>query len=297
MTAPTLRELITRHTASVTGLACLGARLDAIATGQPLPPALDARIGDMLSVLGMTGALDGVTPLDAGQFLSEIRQVMSIDESLLYAESRSTSWIHDDKRVLQSAGDFSRGFARALTRMFIPQLEGLQARLSAKGGALLDVGVGVGSFAGEMAALWPELRVTGIDVWQPSLALARANIAAAGVGSRVELREQACEDLADAAAFDLAWLPIIFMPERIIPAALERTFRALRPGGWLVTGLANTEGTEFSPTFWRLRTTMFGGPMWTLGQLQELLAAKGYTDTRVLPTPPGAPALVVARRP
>src|SRR5258706_10712846 len=124
-----LRELITKHTMSVTGLACLGARLDSIATGRPIDAALDARISDILDMLGMTGALAGVTPPEAGHFCNEIRQVMSADESLLYADTRSTSWLHHDKNVLQSAGDFSRGFARGLTKMFIPQLEGLQARM------------------------------------------------------------------------------------------------------------------------------------------------------------------------
>src|SRR5438874_11209213 len=172
----TLRELITKHTMSVTGLACLGARLDAIATGRALDPALDARVTEILDLLGMTGAITGVTAPEAGQFCNEIRQVMACDESLLYAESRATSWVHHDPRVLQSAGDFSRGFARGLTRVFIPQLDGLQARMAADGARFLDGGVGVGALALEMATLWPKLHITGIDVWAPALALARANI-------------------------------------------------------------------------------------------------------------------------
>jgi precorrin-6B methylase 2 len=221
---------------------------------------------------------------------------MSCDESLLYAESRNTSWIHHDKHVLQSAGDFSRGFARALTRMFIPQLDGLQARMSADDAAFLDVGVGVAALSCELATLWPKLRITGLDVWAPSLALARANIAGAGLGARVTVREQAAEALEDTATYDLAWLPVIFMPEKVIPTAIERTLRALKPGGWLVTGLANIEGSDPMAAFWRLRTTMFGGPTWTLDHLKTLLANKGFVDVRILPTPPGAPALVAGRR-
>ena len=293
----TLRELITKHTMSVTGLACLGARLDAIATNRPLEPALDARITEVLDVLGMSGALEGVSAADAGQFCNEIRQVMSIDESLLYPESRGTSWAHHDKHVLQSAGDFSRGFARGLTRMFIPQLDGLQARLGADGAAFLDIGVGVAGIACEMATLWPKLHVTGLDVWAPSLALAHANVATAGLADRITLREQAAEALTDDGAYDLAWLPVIFVPEKVVPAACERLLRSLRPGGWLVTALANTEGTDAAAAFWRLRTTMFGGPLWTLGRLQAVLAETGFVEGRLLPTPPGVPALVVARRP
>lgn len=292
-----LRELITKHTMSVTGLACLGARLDAIATGKPIDPALDARITAMLDLLGMTGALAGVTPPEAGQFCNEIRQAISTDESLLYAESRTSGWFHNDKHVLQSAGDFSRGFARALSKMFIPQLDGLQARMSGDGAAFLDVGVGVAGLALEMASLWPKLHVTGIDVWAPSLALARANIAAAGaVAERVTVREQAAQSLEETSAYDLAWLPIIFVPEKVVPAALERILKALRPGGWIVMALADVGGTHPAAAFWRLRTTMFGGPMWTLDELKTRLTDKGFVDVRVLPTPPGAPALVVGRR-
>lgn len=291
-----LRELITKHTMSVTGLACLGARLDSIASGRPIDPALDARITEVLEVLDMTGALAGVTPPEAGQFCNEIRQGLACDESLLYADSRATSWIHHDKHVLQSAGDFSRGFARGLTRMFIPQLDGLEARMSSGHGAFLDVGVGVAGLALEMATLWPKLRVTGLDVWAPSLALARANIAAAGLGDRITVREQAAEALEETSTYDLAWLPIIFMPEKVVPAACERVLGALKPGGWLVTALADITGSDPMAAIWRLRTTMFGGPGWTLDHLQAVLTGKGFVDVHTLKTPPGAPALVVARR-
>lgn len=292
-----LRELITKHTMSVTGLACLGAKLDAIATGKPIDPALDARMTDLLDVLGMSGALTGVTPPEAGQFCNEIRQLMSADESLLYAETRNTAWMHHDKNVLQSAGDFSRGFARALTRMFIPKLDGLQARMSGDDARFLDVGVGVAGLACEMATLWPKLRITGLDVWSPSLALARQNIAAANLGDRITVREQAIEALDETAAYDLLWLPLVFIPEKVVPAGLERSLRALKPGGWLVSGVVHSDGTDAMAAFWRLRATMFGGPKWTIEQLQKELAAKGFTEVHQLATPPGAPPLVAARAP
>ena len=61
--------------------------------------------------------------------------------------------------------------------MIAPKLDGLAARLEAPGAAFLDVGVGVGLLGVEMARLWPNLRIVGIDVWPPSLALARQNVA------------------------------------------------------------------------------------------------------------------------
>jgi len=55
-----------------------------------------------------------------------------------------------------------------------------------------------------MARKWPTLRVVGLDVWGPSLALARQNVAAAGLQDRVELREQSADELPDDRAFDLS---------------------------------------------------------------------------------------------
>ena len=79
----------------------------------------------------------------------------------------------------------------------------------------------------------PNLRIVGIDVFKPSLRLARENVEKAGLLDRIELREQGAEALEDDEAFDLAWMPTVFMPERVIPEATERTHRALRPAaGW-----------------------------------------------------------------
>ncbi len=54
--------------------------------------------------------------------------------------------------------------------------------------SFLDVGTGVGQLAVAAAGLWPRATIVGIDVWQPSLERARANVAQAGLGERIELR-------------------------------------------------------------------------------------------------------------
>jgi precorrin-6B methylase 2 len=297
MSIQTLREFITRQSAAQTSLAVLGATLDAHATGTALDPALAARATELLEAVGLREPLADVSTTDAAQFLAELRQAFAIDSAMLYAASRGTAWGHDDPRLLQAAGDFSRGFARGLTKMVIPALDGLAARFAAPDAAFLDIGVGVAGIALELASAWPRLRITGIDVWQPSLALARANVAAAGLGDSIELREQGAESLRDEQAFDLAWLPLIFIPQSVAPAAMERALHALRPGGWLVAGFANIEaGDATSKAIWRLRTTTFGGPLWTVPEVEARLRTAGFVDVKLLPTPPGAPALLAARR-
>ena len=78
-------------------------------------------------------------------------------------------------------------------------------------------------------AAWPALRCVGIDVWEPALRLARANLAGAGMEDRVELRTQAVEDLEESEIYSLAWLPP-FIPVSAMPSAsrtsIARSFPA-----------------------------------------------------------------------
>jgi ubiquinone/menaquinone biosynthesis C-methylase UbiE len=184
-----------------------------------------------------------------------------------------------------------------ITRQIVPALEGLAQRLSTPGAKHLDVGVGVAGTAIALAQQWPALSVVGIDVWQPSLALARQNISSAGLGDRIELREQAVENLEDNAAFDLAWLPVPFIPERVVPDAVTRIKRSLRPGGWFVFTYIDVEGLDPVPTpLWRLRVSMFGGPLWSTREIEKLMKEKGFADVRPLPRHPGVPAGFVVGR-
>lgn len=294
-----IRELITRHTLAVSALGAAGALLDAHASGQPLDPALDARARELLAALGAPrDLLDDVSAVDAAQLVAELRQLLGVDYRFLFAESRGIGWGFTDPLILQAAGDFSRNFARALTARIIPELDGLSERFAGSGARFLDIGVGVAGIAIELARLWPQLTITGIDVWQPSLQLARANVAAAGLADRITLREQAAQALTDERAFDVVWMPLIFLPERIVPAAMERAFHALEPGGWMVLGFADWEHPDPQlRAFWRLRTTQFGGPPWSMDRVASTLAERGFTEVRKLCTPPNAPVAMAARRP
>jgi SAM-dependent methyltransferase len=297
MSIQAIREFINRHNASAAGLAALAAVLDTRAGGDPLDPALAARIGELLSALGAGDLLDQVSPREAAPFVADIRHQLAFNAKLMYAETRATSWNYADDRLLQEVGDFARSHAYALTRNVVPALDGLAARFASPGAAFLDIGVGVAGLAIALAESWPGLRIVGIDVWQPSLRLARDNVDRAGLGDRIELREQAAEALEDDRAFDLAWMPLPFMPERVVAAATERTHRALRPGGWVVFALPNLGRLDpTSDAFWRLRVTMWGGPIWTADQVEALLAERSFVEVRTLPVPPGVPVALVAGR-
>jgi hypothetical protein len=66
--------------------------------------------------------------------------------------------------------------------------------------------------------------------------LARKKLAQSGLDGRVELRLQRIEQIDDDAVFTLAWLPGAFIAAETVVAALERVYKALVPGGWLVFG-------------------------------------------------------------
>ena len=103
--------------------------------------------------------------------------------------------------------------------------------------AFFDVGAGVGAMALEAAELCPSLHVVGLDIWEPSLALARANVAASPHAARVEIRAQNVTQLDELAAYTLAWLAAPFLARPVAEAALDRLAVALAPNGHLVVGL------------------------------------------------------------
>jgi len=297
MSVQALREFINRHVASATGLAALGAVLGARATGTPLEPTVAARIQDLLAALGGGDLLADVGPDDARPFLAELRLSLGIDAKLLREPVRPAGWSHTEPELLQAGGDVSAGFVQPLSRLVVPRLEGLADRLAAPGAAFLDVGVGVAGLSIAIARAWPALQVVGIDPWAPSIALARDNVARAGLGDRIELRALGVEALADEAAFDLAWIPIPFLPAPIVPIAYTHVRRALRPGGWVLVSAINPNVDPASLAFWRLRTTLFGnGEVSPVGAEAHLRDA-GFVDVHTLPSPPGAfLALVAGRR-
>ena len=95
-------------------------------------------------------------------------------------------WVLQDPDTLQGLGRSSRQNVRSIVALAADR-PGLTASLV---GRFLDVGTGVGGMALEAAELCPSLRVVGIDIWEPSLALARANVAASPHGTRIEIRSR-----------------------------------------------------------------------------------------------------------
>jgi len=292
-----LRDLVTQHLGSSAIIAAAAAVLDARINGTRLDPRLQTRIDDLFVSLGITDLTEGLSDPEMRQLLGEIRFITLLDTKLLFPQNLSLAWNHNETGILQAGADVSAGFAEALKHKVAPNLSGLGERLESGNATFLDVGVGAAGLAIAMTRLWPSLKVVGIDLWPPSLALARDNVQRAGLTDRIELRQQSVVDLHDEAAFDLAWLPSLFLPKEIISVACTQVHSALRPGQWLLFAMANPSTDAVAGSTVRLRTVLWGGCVVEFDEIERLLIQIGYVDVRALPVPPGSViALIAARR-
>jgi len=294
MSIEALRDIVAQLGASAGALAVLGAELRARVTGQPVHPALESPAHDLLREAGALQALEGTSPAELAPLLAELRHFWDIDNDFLASPGRSPGWQYADATLLQRAGEITEGFANVLPR-FLPALEGLAARLDGPAPTFLDVGTGVARLSIAMARKWPSLRVVGIDVWGPSLALARKNVDDAGLQDRIELREQSGEALTDERLFDLAWIPAAFVPEHALGRLVEQVHRSLKPGGWLLFAAAKP-GDDLRAAALRFRIALYGGTPTTQHAIEQLLVEKRLTDVRALPGPPRDFKIIVAGR-
>lgn len=193
--------------------------------------------------------------------------------------------------ALASVAGIRLGMRRTLT-----MLDGLAERLAAPGAELLDVGVGTGGMMSALYADLPTLRGTGIDVLPQPLQLAKRMAADFGVAGRVELRLQSVAELDDRERYDMAWLPAMFIPPAAVYAGLPRLLAALRPGGWLVLAAVTSGRDAFSDAVTAWRVARDGGTAVPVDEMVRRLRETGFVDVRRLPVPPGAPAILGARR-
>ena len=104
----------------------------------------------------------------------------------------------------------------------------------------------------------------GIDPLPRAIELA-ATLARHGLAGRIELRCQGVQALEDDQVFDLAWVPLPFIPAAAVREGLPRVLRALRPGGWLLLpGSTFQPGAKDEIARWQVHLT--GGTMLSDGE-------------------------------
>ncbi|MGA8158844.1 MAG: class I SAM-dependent methyltransferase [Rhodoplanes sp.] len=148
-------------------------------------------------------------------------------------------------------------------------------------GSFLDIGTGVGWLAIEAAQLWPALKIIGVDVWEPSLQLARANIAISGMQNRITVRTQNIVDLDEKEAFTVVFLPAPFLPYEVAVTAIERAYRALVRGGWLIFGIFTSQPDPLGEALAALRIVRCGGYPWKTPEVEERLRGVGFEQIEI----------------
>ncbi len=292
------RELTHRLIISTEALSALGVAIEAQIGGTTLTQKLQAQVKEITHVLGVSAELEGTSKEALGALLAEIRIAFLNGTKRLHSSTIQPGWTHSEEAILRSYGQNSAGIAPMFKRMLIPKLEGLDERLQSADASFLDIGVGVAELSIAIAHQWPNLRVVGIDPWEPALKIARENVARAGLGDRIELRRQTAEDLVDNEIFDLVWFPALFIHADKIATALQHVQRSLRPGGWVISGTINKAGEPLEDALADLRTTYLRGEPLSTSELEGQMKESSFDPVQVIPSPPwSASVLIVGRRP
>jgi SAM-dependent methyltransferase len=265
------------------GLAVIGAALRLRQGKIEAHLEVEARLIDAVAAL-VPGGLNG---LDQDQISSALAfATLSLEEARDLFENidRPPAWAIHDPAMLQAQGQASRAMAQRIIAL-AAERPALAAALS---GRFLDVGTGVGAIALEIAAHYPSLSVVGLDIWEPALALARANVAASPNAARVNIRSQDVTHLDEIAAYTLAWLPVPFMSQEVARAALDRLAVALVPGGYLIVSLYLSPTEPIGAALAALRLTRSGGHAWDNAAMEAELRARGFTAVETCAAPPVA---------
>jgi SAM-dependent methyltransferase len=281
---------LARLTASTEALAALGARLRADNEGLTLDPAIATAVDAVVAELGVDP--DALSPAERGTIAMFARAFLRQAGDMIDHPERPPGWGYEDPVVLLSLGRGSASIVSAFTA--VPELA---EPLGRDGAALLDVGAGVAALSVAFCRTFPQLNVVGLEPWGPALRLGQTEVSDAGLSGRIELRAQRVEELADADAYDVAWLAGPFLPPAIVPAALQRTHAALKPGGRIAFGLYAAPPDPLAQRLVELRTVRSGGHHATSDELVAALDAAGFANPRELERTWASPVrLIVAHK-
>jgi precorrin-6B methylase 2 len=231
----------------------------------------------------------------AAAFADGLRSTLGQAATAAFLHGDTGGWNRYADDILSAQGRASAMVGRVLATSVLPALDGLAQRF-AQGGNFLDVGVGVAGLACAFCDAVPSARVVGLDPLARAIDLAAKTISDHGLTDRIELRCQGVEELEERQVFDLAFLPLPFIPARVVTEGLRRVTNALKPGGWLVLPGSVYE-PDTSGEIARWQTHLAGGTLLTEAERVNLLQSAGYDTLTQVPVPPGSPPLFAARRP
>jgi SAM-dependent methyltransferase len=213
--------------------------------------------------------------------MTMVEMALSEAGELFRNPDRGSNWEVGDPAAMQAMGRSSRSaFIRikSIAETHPKMREALR-------GTFLDVGTGVAGIALEAARTCPDIKVDGIDIWEPALELARKNIAESPYADRVRVRNLDVAALDECESYSLVWLPTMFLKRPIIDAALDRIVRASVSDAYLVAGVYTRPADPFLALMANLRTLRSGGEISDPAEIGSMMEARGYVDVEMSVTP------------
>jgi precorrin-6B methylase 2 len=283
---------------------------DELAANLSMPPPLVRTLLDVLASFGFVTWRDGkaqaspaLMPFTSSEgaktFRAALRapllQTEDFRRRLGTGKLTLDGWSHTDAAIIEAQGSLTQLWtSRALPKLrFLP---GLIPRLEKPGASLLDVGAGAAGLSITLCRHFPHLRSVALEPAPHSAAIGERHVQEAGLADRVLIRRERVENVADEQAFDLVFLPQMFLPDPIIREAFERVFRAMKPGGWLLVAVLSQDGQGPISAVNRLKNLLWGGSFRDVAHIKPQLAAAGFDPVI---RAPGRQALrmICARRP
>jgi SAM-dependent methyltransferase len=209
-----------------------------------------------------------------------------------YAEGAAPGWAETDPGLIRSRGTASGAVVLSILDRCRPYLPGLTERLEMPGAAFLDVGTGAAGVVIALCRAHAGLRAVGVDISAAMVAVAREQVAAAGLGGRAEIREQSVAAIEDVDAFDLLWVPQGFLPGPVLAEALPRLYRAARRGAALVMAISTNSDTGVGGAVTELRNLMTGGGTLSAQAASTMLQAAGFFEAETVVLPAGTVMVV-----
>jgi SAM-dependent methyltransferase len=275
MSYPTILAMINELCATAFMMGALGAELRLRQGGAAGDPEIRNILKDAIGALSL-GNIDALEPSQRAVIVAQLTYALQEALDLIREPERPAGWAYQDATILQDRGRGSRAMAHIIADLARQRPK--FAALLEREPRFLDIGTGVAFIAIEAAKLWPKMRITGIDIWDPALKLAETNIAGEGLQDRIALRRQSVAEIDDESAFDLIWMPSMFLPLKVIELALPRVVRALSSGGMLILGTYAPALGPFGRFASRLLTVRSGGHPWDQSEMKDRLVPLGLVD-------------------
>jgi SAM-dependent methyltransferase len=260
---------------SVSTVGALGAALHARSENIVLDERFDRALNHIVAEVNGSG-LEEMSPADTPLLYARIVTTLRQSLDLLENPGRPPGWHIFDPAIIDSQGRASRIIVHRIESIAAqrPSLEDTLRRR----GRFLDIGTGAGWIAIEAASRWPTLDVIGIDIWAPSIELAKKNVAHEHPGKRITIRKQAVEDLTERNCYGLIWLPGPFLSAEAVAKALPGLQQSLVPGGTLVFGFYSPPPARLERLVLEAQVIRSGGHPWSPEEVEALLSDTGFSD-------------------